>query len=67
MPAHATTPSPGTRWNEINIEFAGPAFDSWTGAGLLDPAEPIRHLEPVDYWPNRFHETVLHRRKGLSK
>ncbi len=56
---HVYTPSPGTRWNEINVEFSGPAFDAWTGAGLLDPAEPVRHLEPVDYWLNRFHETVL--------
>lgn len=56
---HIYTPDPGTRWNEINIEFHGPAFDAWTGAGMLDPAEPIRHLEPVDYWLKRFHETVL--------
>ena len=56
---HAYIPLPGTRWNEINIEFVGPAFDAWTGAGLLDPAEPIRHLAPVDYWLGRFHEVVL--------
>lgn len=56
---HLYTPDPGTRWNEINVEFQGPAFDAWTGAGLLDPAEPVRHLEPTGYWLKRFHETVL--------
>ena len=56
---HVYTPLPGTQWNEINIEFSGPAFDAWVGAGLIDPAEPIRHLEPVASWLKRFHEVVL--------
>ena len=56
---HVYSPAPGARWDEINLEFQGPAFDAWTGAGLLDPAEPVRRLEPVDYWLKRFHETVL--------
>lgn len=56
---HVYTPTPGTRWNEINIEFSGPAFDAWIGKGLVDPAEPIRHIEPVSYWLKRFHEVVL--------
>lgn len=56
---HVYSPLPGTRWDEINVEFHGPAFDAWTGAGLLDPAEPVRRLEPVDYWLKRFHETIL--------
>jgi AraC-like DNA-binding protein len=56
---HVYTPAPGTRWNEINIEFSGPAFDAWMGTGLVDPSEPIRHLEPVSYWLKRFHQVVL--------
>ena len=56
---HVYCPLPGTRWNEINIEFSGPAFSAWTGTDLLDPAEPIRRLAPVDYWLGRFHESVL--------
>ncbi|HEY9248652.1 MAG TPA: AraC family transcriptional regulator [Rariglobus sp.] len=56
---HVYTPSPGTRWNEINIEFFGPAFDAWMGTGLLDPAEPVRHLTPVGHWLKCFHEIVL--------
>ena len=56
---HVYSSLPGSRWNEINIEFAGPAFTAWIGTGLLDPAEPIRRLLPVDYWLGRFHDTVL--------
>jgi len=56
---HVYTPVPGTKWNEINVEFSGPAFDAWVGTGLIDPAEPIRHLEPVIPWLKRFHNVVL--------
>lgn len=56
---HVYSPTPGTTWNEINIEFSGPAFDAWTGTGLIDPSQPIRHLKPTGYWLKRFHEVVL--------
>lgn len=56
---HVYAPHPGTSWDEINVEFSGPVFDAWTGADLLDPAQPIRHLEPIPYWRRRFHQVVL--------
>jgi AraC-like DNA-binding protein len=56
---HVYTPTPGTRWNEINLEFSGPAFDAWIGTGLVDPAKPVRQLEPVAYWLKRIHQVVL--------
>ncbi|MGE9292430.1 AraC family transcriptional regulator [Ruficoccus sp. ZRK36] len=63
--AHAYAPDPGESWDEINIEFVGPVFDSWMGIGLLDPHQPIRHLAPfdapdkIDYWLRRFYDVVL--------
>lgn len=57
--AHAYGPPPGERWNEINVEFSGPIFDAWMGAGLLDPAQPVRHLGPARPWLRKLHEVVL--------
>lgn len=62
---HAYAPSPGQFWDEINIGFTGPVFDSWTGTGLLDPQVPVRHLAPtgkredIRYWLERIYELVL--------
>lgn len=55
---HTYGPVRGTRWNEIYYVFDGPVFDMWRAGGLLDPAEPVRHLEPIDYWTRRF-EAIL--------
>ena len=63
--SHAYSPRPGESWDEINVEFVGPVFDSWMGVGLLDPLNPIRSLAPsdsperIDYWLQRFYEVVL--------
>ena len=38
--------------------FEGPAFDLWRGAGLLTPARPVRHIEPVDHWLGRIESVV---------
>jgi AraC-like DNA-binding protein len=56
--AHAYGPDADERWDEINVEFSGPAFDAWCGPGMLDPDEPVRHLEPVGDWLSRFNELV---------
>jgi AraC-like DNA-binding protein len=55
---HAYGPAADARWDEINIDFAGPVFDAWRGPGLLDPAEPVRRLEPIGFWLSRLHELV---------
>jgi len=68
---HAYAPPKGQYWNEINIEFVGPVFDSWVGVGLLDPNEPVRHVVPsgddkeIARWLDKFYAVVLplaHRR-----
>jgi hypothetical protein len=51
---HAYAPAARDRWDEINVDFVGRVFDAWRGPGLLDPADPIRHLEPVAYWLHQF-------------
>ncbi len=55
---HAYGPVADERWDEINVDFSGPAFAAWQGPGMLDPDEPIRHLEPIGYWLSRFNELV---------
>jgi AraC-like DNA-binding protein len=55
---HAYAPRPGSRWDEINVDFVGRAFDAWQGPGLLDPAEPVRRLRPPGYWTRRFEAVV---------
>ena len=55
---HAYGPDSDERWDEINIDFSGPAFAAWQGPGMLDPDEPVRRLEPIGYWLSRFNELV---------
>lgn len=55
---HAYCPVSNQRWDEINVDFDGPAFDAWRGVGLLDTEEPIRHLEPITFWRARLEEFV---------
>lgn len=51
-------PSPGQPWDEFYLRFDGPVFDLWRKEKVLDPAMPIWHLEPIDYWLRRFQETI---------
>ena len=55
---HAYGPDADERWDEINVDFSGPAFAAWQGPGMLDPDEPVRHLKPIGYWLSRFNELV---------
>ncbi len=56
---HAYGPPDGERWDEINVSFGGPVFESWQRPDMLDPARPVRRLEPVDYWRQRFLQVLL--------
>ncbi|MDQ8194059.1 AraC family transcriptional regulator [Coraliomargarita sp. SDUM461004] len=62
---HAYAPVKGTSWDEINFEFSGVVFDSWVGAGLLDPSEPVRKLVPdgeralIAEWLKKFHAVAF--------
>lgn len=57
--AHCYGPARSSqRWDEFFLVFRGPVFDLWRKEGLLNPATPVWHLEPIAYWLRRFQETV---------
>lgn len=56
---HWYGPAKGSLWDEFYIVFSGPLFDLWRTSGLLDPAKPVRHLEPLDFWLRRLQEVVI--------
>jgi AraC-like DNA-binding protein len=55
---HTYGPRKGATWSEFYILFEGPAFDLWRQTGLLDPAQPVVHMEPVSYWQRRLESAV---------
>ncbi len=55
---HTYGPGPGQTWSEFYIVFDGPVFDLWRDEGLISPARPVMHLEPIGYWIKRLEETV---------
>ncbi|MDQ3576203.1 MAG: AraC family transcriptional regulator [Actinomycetota bacterium] len=40
-------------WNELFLVFEGPVFDLCASLGLVDPAQPVRRVEPVQHWFGR--------------
>ncbi len=50
---HFYDPGEGEPWDDIWLVFNGPAFEQWRREGLLDPADPVWHVEPVDFWRQR--------------
>jgi AraC-like DNA-binding protein len=55
---HTYGPPGNARWTELYLVFDGDVFDLWRATGLLDPAQPVRHLEPIEHWAHRL-ESVL--------
>lgn len=51
--AHFYEPGADGPWNDIWLVFNGAVFDQWRSERLLDPADPIWRLEPVDFWRQR--------------
>ncbi|HZT22993.1 MAG TPA: AraC family transcriptional regulator [Verrucomicrobiae bacterium] len=64
---HWYGPGKGSYWDELYIVFTGPLFDLWRSKGLLDPAAPILHLEPVDYWLRRIEEVIVAKADPLQQ
>jgi len=56
--SHEYGPVQDYSWSEFYVVFDGPAFDLWREAGLLNPAQPVHHLEPVDEWLDRLRTAV---------
>jgi AraC-like DNA-binding protein len=64
---HSYGPLEAGHWSELYIMFEGPVFDLWRDVGLLDPARPIHHLEPVDQWSESLSKVLSpHPRPGIS-
>lgn len=59
--AHAYGPDAGTDWDQIYVTFNGPQFDLLRRRKVLDPAHPIWHLQPPDYWRRRLEDLFLNR------
>lgn len=53
--AHRYGPDPdrGQVWSEFYIVFEGPVFRTWEAARLLNPDQPVLHLQPVATWRAR--------------
>jgi AraC-like DNA-binding protein len=56
--AHRYGPGQGERWREVYLVFEGPVFDLWRQHGLLVPEQPVRRLEPINYWLPRLAAVV---------
>ena len=64
---HWYGPPKGSVWDEFYIVFSGPVFDVWRAKGLLNAANPVRHLEPLKYWLRRMEEVILNETDSLQQ
>jgi AraC-like DNA-binding protein len=55
---HRYGPGPGEFWSEFYVVFDGPAFDLWRTVNLVNPAQPIQHLEPIGEWLAKLEAAV---------
>ncbi|HEV7300766.1 MAG TPA: AraC family transcriptional regulator [Tepidisphaeraceae bacterium] len=53
-----------TGWREFYIVFDGPIFDLWRQRGMLDDTNPVRQLEPINYWVRRLKQVALQKGEG---
>lgn len=52
---HAYGPNKGRRWTQIYLVLEGPEWAHWVNTGVLDPARPVTHAAPVEFWRERLH------------
>jgi len=64
---HRYGPINDNHWTEIYLVFEGSVFELWEKNKLLNPTHPIHHLEPIDYWYQRFDSVLgAPRKTGYS-
>ncbi|MFC7293031.1 AraC family transcriptional regulator [Hirschia litorea] len=63
---HCYRPDPGTVWSELFFEFEGPVFDLWFEETNFDWGNPVKKLEPIAYWKDRFLHTIGEENNGFS-
>lgn len=61
---HWYGPEPGTRWNELFIDFGGSAFDLMLETGFFKDFPPVFRLDPVDYWAEKIRVAAGERNYG---
>ena len=52
------SPPKGKSWFELYTSFSGPLFDVMAANGVLNPTNPISHVEPILEWKTRFEEAL---------
>jgi AraC-like DNA-binding protein len=45
-------------WSELYLQFDGPVFELWQKEKVISPAQPVIHLESVDYWYNQLLRAI---------
>jgi AraC-like DNA-binding protein len=55
---HRYGPGSGEYWSEFYIVFDGPVFDLWRQVGLLNPAQPVVSIGPIDAWLARLEQAL---------
>lgn len=56
--AHSYGPEKGKTWHEYYLCFNGAVFDLWQSSGILNPRQPVFHVEPVSQWRRRFEDVL---------
>ena len=49
---------PARPWSEFSLHFQGPVFDLLQQHKVLDPAQPVYHVTPIETWRRRFEQLV---------
>ncbi|MEO0880424.1 MAG: AraC family ligand binding domain-containing protein, partial [Pseudomonadota bacterium] len=61
---HWYGPGEAGRWDEIYLVFEGPVFDLWRAQSCLDPAKPVIHLQPKEFWIDRIKKAIGENNQG---
>lgn len=56
---HSYGPKSDKGWHEVYIIFEGPVFDAWSQENCFDIGCSIVPLRPIEYWRNRFLNTIV--------
>ena len=56
--SHFYMPTGNGQWTRLFIAFEGPVFELWRKQGLLDPRQPVVHLQPVSYWLGKIQSII---------
>jgi AraC-like DNA-binding protein len=60
---HRYGPLKNRSWTEFFLVFDGPVFKLWEDLGLLNPKQPIHHLEPIHIWLHKLESVLSSSRK----